>query len=207
MSTSVIQGILKKVWREARPWLLIAAVFLVLRSTGALSGLQSAAGRVVLASGFMNANPDSYDPGKKAFEYSFSVTTPDGKTVDFNTYRGKTVFLNLWATWCGPCRAEMPSIQKLYEQVGNDSVQFVMLSIDRQEDIQKVRDYVSSRNFTFPVFIAGDLPEQLQVRIIPSTFVIAPDGTVAYRKTGMADYNTDKFKKFLHKVSSGESRD
>jgi thiol-disulfide isomerase/thioredoxin len=204
MSTSVIPDGLKKVWHWSRPWLLVAGAFLLLQYTNTLSGLQSAAGRVVLATGIMNADPESYDAGKEMFEYSFSVTTPNGAAVDFNTYRGKTVFLNLWATWCGPCRAEMPSIQKLYEQVASDSIQFVMLSIDRQEDIQKVKDYVASKGFTFPVFIAGDLPSQLQVRIIPSTFVIAPDGTIAYRKTGMADYNTAKFKKFLHKISSAE---
>lgn len=203
MSTSVITSVLKKVWREARFWLLIAAAFLVLRYTGALGTLQSAAGHVALATGAMDANPESYNAGKEMFEYSFSVRTPDGETVDFNEYRGKTVFLNLWATWCGPCRAEMPSIQELYEQVGSDSIRFVMLSIDRPEDIQKVRSYVAANDYTFPIFIAGDLPAQLQVRIIPSTFVIAPDGTVAYKKSGMADYNTSKFKKFLQKVRSG----
>lgn len=203
MRTSVIPGVLKMIWRVIRPWLFVAAAFLFLQYTGTLSQVQSAAGRVVLATGIMNANPESSDVGKETFEYAFSVATPDGETIDFNTYRGKTVFLNLWATWCGPCRAEMPSIQKLYEQVGSDSIQFVMLSIDRPEDIQKVKSYVASKSFTFPVFIAGDLPEQLQVRIIPSTFVIAPDGTIAYRKTGMADYNTARFRKFLQKVSSG----
>lgn len=203
MSTSVITNVLRKVWREARPWLLVAAAVLLLRYTGALGGLQSAAGQVALATGIMDANPDFDGSGKEMFEYSFSVTTPDGATVDFNDYRGKTVFLNLWATWCGPCRAEMPSIQKLYEQVESDSIRFVMLSIDREEDVQKVRKYVASNAYTFPVFIAGELPSQLQVRIIPSTFVIAPDGTIAYRKSGMADYNTAKFKKFLRKVTSG----
>jgi thiol-disulfide isomerase/thioredoxin len=204
MSTSVIPGVLKMVWRASRPWVLAGAAFLLLQYTNALSGLQSAAGRVVLATGIMNANPDSYEPGKGMFEYSFSVTTPEGETVDFNTYRGKTVFLNLWATWCGPCRAEMPSIQKLYEEMGSESIQFVMLSIDRPEDLQKVKNYVAANKYTFPVFIAGALPELLQVRIIPTTIVIAPDGSIVYKKSGMADYNTVKFKRFLEKVDAGE---
>lgn len=204
MSTSVIPGVLKKVWRAARPWVFAGAGFLLLQNTNALSGLQSAAGRVVLATGIMNANPDSDEPRKGMFEYSFAVTTPDGEVVDFNRYRGKTVFLNLWATWCGPCRAEMPSIQKLYEQVGSDSIQFVVLSIDRPEDLQKVKNYVETNKYTFPVFMAGELPDLLQVRVIPTTFVIARDGTVAYKKSGMADYNTAKFRKFLQKVNAGE---
>jgi len=191
-------------WRLSRRWLLVGAAFLLLQYTNALSGLQSAASRVILATGTMNADPGSYEPGKGMFEYSFSVKTPEGEMVDFNTYRGKTVFLNLWATWCGPCRAEMPSIQGLYEQVGNDSIQFVMLSIDRPEDTQKVKNYVATNNYTFPVFIAGDLPELLQVRMIPTTFVIAPDGTIAYKKSGMANYNTEKFRKFLQRVNAGE---
>lgn len=203
MSTSVITKHLTKIWRGAKPWAVAFVVLLILRYTGALSGISSLTNRAVLETGILNANPDTYAAGKETFEYEFTVKKPDGTVVDFNEYRGKTVFLNIWATWCGPCRAEMPSIQKLYEAVGSDSIQFVMLSIDREEDISKVNQYVTAKNFTFPVFIAGGLPEQLQVKIIPSTFVISPDGTIAYKKSGLADYDTNKFRKFLHKISGG----
>lgn len=177
------------------------AVLLVLRYTGALAGISALSNRAVLETGILNANPDSYVAKKEKFEYEFTIQKPDGTAIDFNEYRGKTVFINMWATWCGPCRAEMPSIQKLYESVGSDSIQFVMLSIDREDDLEKVKQYVTSKGFTFPVFMAGGLPEQLQVKIIPSTFVISPAGEIVYEKSGLADYDTNKFRKFLHKVS------
>ena len=201
MSTSVITKHLTKIWGWVRPWVTMFAVLLILRYTGALSGISSLSNRAVLETGILNANPDSYSAKKEKFEYEFTIKKPDGTPVDFNEYRGKTVFLNMWATWCGPCRAEMPSIQKLYESTGSDSIQFVMLSIDSEDDLGKVKQYVASKDFTFPVFIAGELPGQLQVQIIPSTFVISPEGEVVYKKSGLADYDTNKFRKFLQKVS------
>lgn len=204
MSTSVITKHLARVWRLVKPWAVALVLLLILRYTGALSGISSLSNRAVLETGILNADPDSNDSRKDAFEYGFAIKKPDGTVVDFNDYRGKTIFLNMWATWCGPCRAEMPSIQKLYESVGSDSIQFVMLSIDREEDLNKVEQYVASKKFTFPTFIAGELPAQLQVKIIPTTFVISPEGVIVYKKSGMADYNTNKFRKFLHKVNAGE---
>lgn len=201
MSTSVITRQLTKFWAWVRPWVFMIAVLLVLRYTGALAGISALSNRAVLETGIFNANPDSYVAKKEKFEYGFTIQKPDGTAIDFNEYRGKTVFINMWATWCGPCRAEMPSIQKLYESVGSDSIQFVMLSIDREDDLEKVKQYVTSKGFTFPVFMAGGLPEQLQVKIIPSTFVISPAGEIVYEKSGLADYDTNKFRKFLYKVS------
>lgn len=204
MSTSVITKHLTRVWRLVKPWGVALVLLLILRYTGALSGISALSNRAVLETGLLNADPDSYDSRKDAFEYGFAVRKTDGTVVDFNDYRGKTIFLNMWATWCGPCRAEMPSIQKLYESVGTDSIQFVMLSIDREEDLNKVEQYIATKKFSFPTFIAGELPEQLQVKIIPTTFVISPEGVIVYKKSGMADYNTNKFRKFLHKVNAGE---
>src|ERR1041385_7682386 len=66
----------------------------------------------VLKSGFVDASISSSK--RDAFDFNFSVKDLSGNTVDFQNFRGKIVFLNLWATWCGPCRSEMPSIQKLY---------------------------------------------------------------------------------------------
>jgi thiol-disulfide isomerase/thioredoxin len=188
-------------WRSLKPWISVVALLLILRFTGALAGLSSLTSKAALASGLLDARPKSYSSKKERFDYNFAIKKLDGTEIDFAKYKGKTVFLNIWATWCGPCRAEMPSIQKLYEKVNDDSVAFVMLSIDREDEPQKVIDYIAAKGFTFPVFIAGRLPKLLQVRIVPSTFVIARDGTVAYKKSGMAEYDTDKFKKFLDKLS------
>jgi thiol-disulfide isomerase/thioredoxin len=201
---SGIKKFLTAIWKAIKPWILFITVLLVLRYTGALAGISSAANQAVLMTGVLNADPDKPTTKNEAFNYDFKIKTLDGKEIDFNTYRGKTIFLNMWATWCGPCRAEMPSIQSLYDKVNNDSIVFVMLSIDAEDQPEKVSKYIDAKGFTFPVFIAGDLPPQLQVKTIPSTFVIAKRGTMEYKKSGMAEYDTKSFKKFLEKLTVDE---
>jgi thiol-disulfide isomerase/thioredoxin len=201
---SEIKKILTTFWKTLKPLILFVTVLLILRYTGALAGISSAANQAVLMTGVLNADPDKHPTKNEAFNYDFKIKTLDGKEIDFNTYRGKTIFLNMWATWCGPCRAEMPSIQSLYDKVNNDSVVFVMLSIDAEGHPEKVSKYVDAKGFTFPVFIAGDLPPQLQVKTIPSTFVISKDGTLEYTKSGMAEYDTKSFRKFLEKLTINE---
>ena len=124
-----------------------------------------------------------------------------------NQFKGKTIFLNLWATWCGPCRIEMPSIQKLYDKVDHDKIAFVMLSLDRAEDKEKVEKFVTDKKHNFPVYRpAGALPELLNVPSIPTTFVITPDGKVASKKVGTANYDTEEFKKFLEDLSASAKK-
>lgn len=193
--------LLLQLWKRLRPWISFALLIIILRYTGILGAFTSVTQKAVLATGALDADPAEYAAAKESFDYNFSIKTLDGRNVDFNEFKGKPVFLNLWATWCGPCRAEMPSIQKLYENVNKDSIAFVILSLDAEDQLQKVGKYVESKEFTFPVFIAGDLPSQLQVKMIPSTFVVDKNGILAYKKSGMADYNTKQFKKFLDKLS------
>ncbi|MBI3481728.1 MAG: TlpA family protein disulfide reductase [Bacteroidetes bacterium] len=112
------------------------------------------------------------------------------------------VFLNLWATWCGPCRSEMPSIQKLYEGVDKEKISFVILSLDDERLSKKVKSFVERSGFTFPTYTnTGHLTEQLQVPSIPTTFVIDQEGYIALKEVGMRNYNTPKFKKFIEQLA------
>jgi len=148
----------------------------------------------------MDARPEEPAVAKK-FNYNFSIKDLSGNVTDVQEFKGKTIFLNIWATWCGPCRMEMPSIQNLYSQVDKDKIVFVMLSVDRLEDVNKVKDFVKDKEYTFPVYTpAGTLPNQLQVTIIPSTFVISPDGKIVSSESGAANYDTPEFKAFLEKL-------
>jgi thiol-disulfide isomerase/thioredoxin len=111
-------------------------------------------------------------------------------------FKGKTIFLNFWATWCPPCIAEMPNIQALYESVHSDSIEFVMVSLD--EDHQKARDYLNRKEYNFPVyFLNGRKPGTYSSSVVPTTYVISPDGKIVTERRGMANYNTSGFKDFL----------
>ena len=184
-------------WKKIRPWVTILVVFLVLRYTGAISGISYLTGSLLIRSGAMNANIDTSAPAK-SFNYNFKIKDLQGKVIDFKTFKGKTIFLNIWATWCGPCRIEMPSIQKLYDQVDKDKIVFVMLSIDRGDSFEKVVTFVNEKEYTFPVYVPkGYLTDQLQVRTIPTTFVISPEGKIVSQEAGAANYDTEEFKNFL----------
>src|SRR6187401_1440514 len=132
---------LRKGWNYIRPWVVFVAVMLILRYTGALSGISILTGRALMETGVMDASADEPAVAKK-FNYNFTIKDLDGNVIDVKEFKGRTIFLNLWATWCGPCRMEMPSIQNLYNQVDNEKIMFIMLSIDQQRDLGKVKSYI-----------------------------------------------------------------
>jgi len=191
---------LRNAWNYLRSWVIFVAVLLVLRYTGALSGISVLTGRALMETGIMDVNLDEPAVAKK-FNYNFTIKDLNGNVLDVKDLKGRTIFLNLWATWCGPCRMEMPSIQNLYNQVDKEKIMFIMLSIDRQSDIEKIRSYIKDKEYTFPVYTpASLLPNQLQVGMIPSTFVVDSTGHIVASEKGAANYDTPEFKAFLEKL-------
>jgi thiol-disulfide isomerase/thioredoxin len=194
-----------RIVRFVRPWAAVAAIVLLMHYTGLLSRATDFTGRTMLQTGAMDFDPGTSTRGDD-FDYNFTLKDLNGKSVDFNQFKGKVVFLNLWATWCGPCRAEMPSIHNLYNAVKqNDKIVFVMLSLDREDQQSKVVSYVADKAFTFPVYMVnGGVNAQLQeVSSIPTTYVLSPDGKVATKKVGTANYDTEKFQQFLLDLTNG----
>ena len=132
---------------------------------------------------------------KKIASYDFVLETKEGEKVRFDEFRGKTVFINFWATWCAPCIAEMPDIQGLYDKVG-DKVEFVMISVDAQPE--KTWNFAENKGFTFPVYRRASLiPAVYEREVIPTTFVLSPDGKIVAERHGMAKYDSDDFREFL----------
>ncbi len=175
-------------------------IVFVLYSSGLFQYVALFGQTAMLYSGFVNAEVISNS--NTHFDYNFTIKDLTGKKIEFKDFQGKVVFLNLWATWCGPCRSEMASIQKLYEEVDTNKVTFIMLSLDDDAHLDKVKTYITSKSFTFPVFMPyGYLANQLQVPSIPTTFVITKDGTIDLKEVGMRNYNTAKFKKYLEELA------
>jgi thiol-disulfide isomerase/thioredoxin len=192
----------KRVLLFIKSWLPFVLLLILLRYTGILSGISFAANSVLMKTGVMDAEPNDVAV-VKSFDYNFSIKDMDGKVIDFNTYKGKTIFINLWATWCGPCRVEMPSIQKLYDRVNHDEIIFIMLSFDEPNNTGKISKFISDRQFTFPVYQpASALPDQLDVPSIPTTLIIDPKGKIVSKKVGVANFDTDEFEKFLTGLAS-----
>jgi len=192
---------MRKVISLIKPFLMAITLIGVLHVTGLLSNVSYYANAAIMKTGILDAKPES-ESTTEAFDFNFKLKTLNGEVVDFSQFQGKVVFLNLWATWCGPCRVEMPSIQKLYEGVDPEKVQFIMLSLDRDEALIKIEEFVDKNKYTFPVFQPkGSLPVQLQVPSIPTTLIIDPDGNIVTKTVGATNFNTDKFKKYLEDLA------
>ena len=168
-----------------------------LQLTGLWEGASVSAQKLALKTGLLNADGET----KKAplvFDYNFTIKDLKGNKVAFDQYKGKVVFINLWATWCGPCKAEMPGIQELVSSLKGKPIEFVMLSLDKDAMLPKVISYIEKNQYTFPVFMPHEfLPDQLQVASIPTTIIVSKDGKIVVREVGAKNYNNQKMIDFL----------
>ena len=129
---------------------------------------------------------------------AFLYTKPDGKTVDISDLKGKIVFINFWASWCPPCRAEMPSIAALYKKFQQDE-RFVFLLMNEDDNLQKATDYLDKNHFDLPIYKrAGEVPNAIFSGTLPTTIVINKEGKIVLKKEGMAGYDSDSFIKQLN---------
>lgn len=122
---------------------------------------------------------------------NFTLQTLDGKTVSLADYKGKKVVVNFWATWCTPCRTEMPHMQKYYQKYAQDeNVEILALNLtynDKGPD--NVQKFVNSYDLTFPILLMEDdqLLTTYEVLTIPSTMFIDTEGRIQTHYTGMVD--------------------
>ena len=192
----------KKAALAIKPWAIFIGIFLLLKVTGLGNQISYVAQSTLLKAGVMDLDPQSSESKEQAFSYDFAVVDLEGNKLQMEELKGKVIFLNLWATWCGPCRVEMPSIQSLYNSVDKDKVAFVMLSLDQEGDKAKISKFIDDKGFTFPVYQpATPLPKQLRVTTIPTTFIISPDGKIKSKKVGMANYDTEEMREFISALS------
>jgi len=128
---------------------------------------------------------------------SVSLSDQTGKIIQTQNLTGKVVFINFWATWCGPCRAEMPSIQKLYDKYkGNDQVEFLLVEIEN--DHEGAEAFLKEEKLNLPIYFPeSQIPQAWLSDAIPSTVVLNKQGHLAFDHKGMADYSSKEFEDFL----------
>lgn len=117
----------------------------------------------------------------------FSLKDADGRTVSLAGYRGKVVLLNFWATWCGPCKAEIPSLVELQAQYGDD---LVILGVSVDDPVEKMRPYAAQYKINYPLLV-GDGREDVQDAFgplfgVPVSVIIGRDGRIAKKHSGIA---------------------
>ena len=129
-------------------------------------------------------------------DWDWKLMKDSGEEVSLADYKGQVIIINNWATWCPPCVAEMPSLQKLYDTYKDKAV-FLFVAHDKPE---KVKLFLEKRKMHIPVYYPlENPPSQLSANSIPTTFIINKQGEIVVKKTGAADWNSGQIHKILDK--------
>ena len=112
-----------------------------------------------------------------------------GRRVRLEDFKGKVVLVNFWATWCEPCRDEMPSIQRLRQKLAGK--RFEVVAVNVAEPRSRVEAFLERMQLDLPVLLdhSGDTTRSWRARILPATFIIGPDGGIRYSYTGELDWS------------------
>ncbi len=129
----------------------------------------------------------------------FTLKDIHGHKHTLSDYRGKYVFLNFWATWCPPCRDEMPSMQKVYDTWNKKD--YVMLAVNINENRAKVKRFAQENGYTFPILIDNDgkIASRYGIRGIPATFFIDKQGNVVKKIVGSRHWDMKTIKRAFKK--------
>lgn len=129
-----------------------------------------------------------------------SFKNETGKLYNVDKLKGKVLFINFWATWCPPCKAEMPSIQTLYNKFKeNDKVEFLLVEIEN--DLEGANKFLKQENLVLPVvYPNSSIPEEWLSGAIPTTVILNKAGELVSREQGMRDYSAKSVEDFIQNL-------
>ncbi|MBI5749226.1 MAG: TlpA family protein disulfide reductase [Nitrospinae bacterium] len=151
-------------------------------------------------------NVDGLHSEEKIPAPDFTLMTMDNKKMALKDYKGKYVFLNFWATWCGPCIDEMPSMERLYQKLkSKKNFEMLAVSIDKG-GAEVVKRFVKENKLTFTVLLDRDseVAAAYGVMGIPATYLIDPNGDVINKASGARDWDSKDSLKFFEKMLGGK---
>ncbi len=127
----------------------------------------------------------------------FTLKDITNKKVNLKDFKGKVVMLNFWATWCGPCREEMPSMEKLYRQFKDKG--FVILAVASGEEVNSVNKFIKQYNLTFPALIDSDykVSDNYKVWALPTTYFVNSSGQIIGKAQGGREWDTKQAAQYI----------
>ncbi len=130
----------------------------------------------------------------------FTLKDLKGTQVTLKNFKGRVVFLNFWATWCPPCRREMPSMERLYKQLKDRD--FTMLAVDMQESEKQVRAFISEFSLSFPALLDlnGDISSLYGIVGLPTTYIIDREGMIIGKAVGPRDWSSQESKQLFQSL-------
>ncbi len=129
---------------------------------------------------------------------SFNLIGMDEKFHTLDEFKGKFVLVNFWATWCHPCKEEMPTLESIHKRMDNNK--FIVLGIHVGPDPTNIQDFLKTNPITFPIFIDMDLELDWGVPGLPTTFLIDPHGKMIYRAVGKRNFASFEMEDFFLKL-------
>lgn len=177
----------RTVFNKVTNVVFFAALLLLLFSTDAKSWVL----KQLVSVGLYNARIEP--TGDAAVAKPFRFTDDRGNNISTADLRGKVIFVNFWASWCPPCRAEMPALNKLYQQMKNED-NLVFLFLNEDENLSKAKEYLKKEKFDLPLFTAqSGIPPEIYSGTLPTTVIIDKEGRIVMKEEGMADYDNTAF--------------
>lgn len=140
--------------------------------------------------------------GSDAPDFSAVPMAPGSEPKTIDDYRGQVVLLNIWATWCGPCRVEMPSMERLEQLLGPKGLRIVAVSVDVAGMESRINEFVEEMQLSFEILhdAPGEIRSQYQTTAVPETFIIGRDGKVRRRVIGADDWASPANVAFLERL-------
>lgn len=186
MTFKKIYAKIKKSWGSL---LLIAFLLIITLSPDAKSWLLQR----LVSTGLFKAEIKKDGIANTSSAASYSFTNAAGTAINTGDLKGKVILINFWASWCPPCRAEMPSLMALYREFKNDEG-YVFLFINEDEDKAKAIKFLEKNQYDIPLYSrSGNIPDEVFSGTLPTSIVIDASGKMVLKHEGMADYNNDGF--------------
>lgn len=142
-------------------------------------------------------------PAVKPFPaIDFKLKGEDGKTYQLSKFKGKLVLLNFWATWCPPCREEMPAMERAWQKLKDGNI--IFLAVNVGETIDQIFPFTASYPVSFPLLMdeKGEVVKQYPVIGLPTTYIISTEGKVTHRIVGSRDWDHPSIVKRLKDLSN-----
>ena len=136
---------------------------------------------------------------------AFTLDSIDGVSISLDDYKGKFVLLNFWATWCAPCRKEMPALDRLHNKLNNGN--FEVVGIHVGPSLSGVQRFLEQVPVEFTILIDQNMElSNWGVLGLPTTFLVSPEGRLVYRAVGEREWDSAKIVRFLRKVMSSQQQ-
>lgn len=183
-----------RLWPVIRQKGLTIVLFLVAGALVMSSDFKAFVLQQLMVTGIFNASIDEPNAdNSESSQLDFAFTGMDGIVDHTSNYRGQVIFINFWASWCPPCRAEFPSIEKLYQSF-KDHPNVLFLTINEDRDPGVASAFLNDKSYSVPLYrSSGKIPDEIYSGTLPTTVVLDQQGRIRYHHTGFANYASEKF--------------